>query len=235
MAKHILQDCKLYLSEFDLSGDMNAMALNYSADMQENTTFGNDTHVSLGGLKSVTMGHEGYFSAGTDEVDEVLFNKMAVANSVVTIGPTNGADGEIAYLMQSTVSEYSPGASVGDMMAFSVSSEANNDGLIRGTIMHTASRTSSGVGVTRQLGAVSADQKVYASLHVISGSGSLDIVVESDDNGSMTSDTNRLTFTNATGKTSEFLSLVGAITDDYWRVSYTVTGTLNFIVAIGIK
>jgi len=235
MAEYVLTDCKFYFNEYNLSGDMNALALNYSADMQENTSFSKDTHQFLGGLKSVTLGHEGYFSAGTDEVDPTLFTNIATANSVISIGPTDGADGEVAYTMQSILSEYSPGASIGEVMAFSVSAEANGDGLVRGTVMHNSSVSGSGDGTARQLGAVASGESVYASLHVLSGSGSLDVVVQSDDNGSMTSATNRITFTNATAKTSEWMSLAGAVTDDYWRVNYTVTGTFNFVVVIGIK
>jgi hypothetical protein len=48
----------------------------------------------------------------------------------------------------------------------------------------------------------------------------------------------RITFTTATGRTSQMLSVAGAITDDYWRVSYTIGGTggptFAFAVTAGI-
>lgn len=235
MAETVLTNCKLFFDEYDLSGDVNAIAINYSADMQENTTFSDDTHVSLGGLKSVTMGHEGYFSAGTDEIDPTLFNNMAVADAVMTVGPTTGADGEIAYTMQSVLSEYSPGGSIGDVFPFSVSAEASSSGLVRGTVMLNATVSSTGDGVARQLGAVSDGQSVYGAIHVTSGSGTLLVIAESDDNSGMTSSTARLTFTSITGKTSEWLSLPGPITDDYWRITYVVSGTFDFVVVLGIQ
>lgn len=236
MGKYVLEDCKFWLDQYDLSGDMNAMALNYSADMQEDTTFGSDgTHTFLGGLKSVTIGHEGVLNTGVGEVDEVLFNKVSSLGSIMTIGPTSGADGEVAYMLQTLISEYSPGASIGELLSFSVSGEANENGLIRGTIMSNSPSSSSGVGITRALGAVSTGKRVYATIHVISGSGSLDVIVVSDGDPAMGSPATRITFSNQSGPGSEFSSSSTVSIDDNWRIEYTVSGTFNFVVAVGIK
>jgi hypothetical protein len=236
MSKLLLTDSKIWFAEYDVSGDMNSVSLNYSADMQEDTTFSDDTHVMKGGLKSATMGGAGFFSAGTDEIDPTLFNNVAVIDNVISISPTDGSDGERAFTMPTVMSEYKPGASVGDMFAFTISAEASSDGLIRGTVMHNASRSSSGDGSARQLGALSASQTMYAALHVLSGSGTLDVDIYSDDNAGMTSEVERISFTQATAKTFEWKTLAGAVTDDYWRVKYTIgSGTWSFIVILGIK
>jgi len=53
----------------------------------------------------------------------------------------------------------------------------------------------------------------------------------------MTSATSRMVFAQATGITSEWLPLAGAITDDYWRLAVTVGGTtpsFNYVVVLGI-
>jgi hypothetical protein len=43
-------------------------------------------------------------------------------------------------------------------------------------------------------------------------------------------------FTAATTATSEFLSTAGAITDDYWRLTWTLSaGTATFAVVVGIQ
>jgi hypothetical protein len=89
---------------------------------------------------------------------------------------------------------------------------------------------------------VSASQKMYAALHVRSVSGTnptLDVVVQSDTVG-FPSATSRITFSQATATTNrhQFSSVAGAITDDYWRVSYTIGGTgtptFSFAVTVGI-
>ena len=88
-----------------------------------------------------------------------------------------------------------------------------------------------------QLGAVASGQIVAASLHVIAASGtSLDVTVESDSTSGMSSPTTQLTFAQATAIGGQFLSAVGPITDDWWRVSWTVVGgSFTFVVAIGIR
>jgi hypothetical protein len=70
-------------------------------------------------------------------------------------------------------------------------------------------------------------------------SPTLDVIVQSDDASGFPSATNRITFTQATGFTAEYATPVaGAITDDWWRVNFTIGGTASpnftFICVIGI-
>lgn len=241
MSTLCLQNQKFYLDGYDLSGDMNAIAINFAADMVEETAFGDDTHIFKGGLKVATMALEGYVEGGTDKVDEIMFNNMAVANKPISIGVETGADGELAYILQSILADYSPGGSVGEMFAFSVTAETSSEGLIRGTIMHNAAQSTSGNGTARQLGAVTSGQQLTAALHVIAASGStptLDITVESDDNSGMTSATTRATFTQATAIGSQVETLSGPVTDDWWRIDFTIGGgtpSFTFVVVLGIQ
>jgi hypothetical protein len=217
---------------------MSALVLNFGADMVEATTLCDDTHTMKGGLKSVTMAHEGFWSGGDGDVDDVLFDNLAIANTPISIAPTDGADGELAYTMQSILAEYTPGAAIGEMFAISVTAEASEDGLIRGTIMHNATRSSSGSGTARQLGAVAAGQSMFAALHVLSGSGTLDVIVQSDDDVGMASPTTQITFNQATGVEAQWGEAAGAITDDWWQIDYTIAGgspSFEFVVVLGIK
>jgi hypothetical protein len=50
------------------------------------------------------------------------------------------------------------------------------------------------------------------------------VLLESDDNGSFTGATTRHTFAQNTAISSEWASVAGAVTDDYWRISWTVGG-----------
>ena len=105
-----------------------------------------------------------------------------------------------------------------------------------------ASRTSSGNSTGIQLGTIAASQNMHASLHVFSASGTnptLDVTIESDDNGSYTSALTRMTFTQATAAGAEFLGPTAgpAGSDDYWRVAWTIGGTdtptFSFAVIFG--
>lgn len=233
----VLTNCKLYLAGRDLSGYLNALGLEYGAEPQDDTVFGDDTRSMVGGLKTVSMAHEGLWD---ETPDEDLFGAIGVVDKPVTIGPLTGAAGEVGYINRVLTASYQPGAEIGQLLKFSVAMQAT-DKLVRGTILHNTAQTSSGDGTGYQVGAVGAGQSLYAALHVYAASGTsptLDVIVQSDDNGGFSSPTSRITFTQATDRTSEWATPVaGAITDDYWRVNFTIGGTgpsFSFIVTIGI-
>lgn len=244
MATQVLTDVKLFAGAYDFSSDMNALALTYASEMRDATTFGNSTRINKGGLKSIVASLEGLWDAdGTDEPDDILFGTVGTSSVPVTICPQTGADGEVAFIFRSIQSEYSTGAQLGDLLAFNVSLEGSDGApLVRSTILHSAAsaRTSTGNGTARQIGAVASGQSLYASLHVIARSGTnptLDVKIQSDNASNFPSATDRITFAQKTAIGSEWSSVAGAITDDWWRVACTLGGTnpsFTFIVAAGI-
>lgn len=245
MSIFVHTNCKLFVAQYDFSGQMNKIAIDYSADAPDATTFGQTSHVrAAGGLKTWAASHEGLWEGGTDagNIDDALFSLMGLNDKLMTLGPTDGADGSPALFGLTVESDYSPGATIGDLFAFNVSAESSNT-LVNGTIMHNAARTVSGNGTARQLGLVTASKKLYMGLHVVSASGSsptLDVLIQSDALEGFASPTTRGTFTQAGAITSQWLTPVaGAIADDdWWRVNYTIGGggpSFTFIVSIGIQ
>ena len=235
---------KLWFGEYDLSGDMNAMRLSLGAARQDNTRFGDDTEIGAGGLTTILMEHEGiWLAADGDSVDDVLSAQMAVADLPISIGAETGADGEIGYLFRAMEGLYVPinAGVIGSMHRFRVSAEGSGgDRAVRSTIMHNATRTATSNGTARQLGAVSATQKLYATLHVITASAgdTLDVIVKSDSaSGFGVSPETQITFTQATAITKEYATVTGAISDDWFRVEYTIAGadpSFEFICLIGV-
>src|SRR5688572_28269 len=127
MASQVLTNAKLYCASFDLSGDLNAIALTYGADMLDGTTFGNSTRINKAGLKTVVAQCEGLWNAdGTDQADDVLFSRVGTREIPVTICPTTGADGEPAYLFRAAHSAYTQNGAVGEMFGFSVNMEGSD-------------------------------------------------------------------------------------------------------------
>jgi len=197
----------------------------------------------IAGNKSGTVNIEFMQDVATLGVDDTLYPLLGTADVVKSI-VANSADGSAAYLLKSIPLSYTPvmGAA-GELAMGTISGSSSTGPVVRGTLLHpsNAARTSSSTGTGRQLGAVAAGKSMYAALHVISASGTnptLDVILQSDDNASFTSATSRITFTQATGRTSQLSSVAGAITDDYWRVSYTIGGTdtptFAFAVTAGI-
>jgi len=243
MAQLILQNSKLYIAGHDFSGDMNALSLDYGSDLQEDTAFGDDTHSRAGGLKTILAAHEGFVNLADDGIDETLFGLIGTADTPTMICPIAGAENERSYMFLANHSEYNPGGAVGEMFQFGVRAEATGD-LIQSTVLHNASRTSTADGTGRNIGAVSASQFLYASIHVFAVSGTsptLDVILESDAGDTWTGDeSTRITFAEKSAISAEWATPVaGEITDAWWRIGWTIGGTdtptFGFIVSMGIQ
>jgi len=241
MASEVLTDAFMVLDELDLSGQSNSVALDYDVEILDETVFGNSTRVRKGGLFTLGMNASGFVDLADDGIDEKIFDEKIDSASALSLVPQGESEGNPGYTFVPNVSKYDLNLQHGALYAFEM--EATNKGakLVRGTLLgQETAASSSSASTARQLGAVSASQSLYASLHVISVSGgtpTLDAVVRSDDNAGMTTPTSRITFTQATAPTAEHLSLAGAITDDYFEINFTIGGStpvFRFVVLVGI-
>lgn len=240
----IVQHRRLYVAEFDLSGYLNGLNFQTSVEMQDDTVFGDAARSNVPGLETFDLECPGVWDAGAGLPDTVLFGHIALADKLFTATPVNGDEGAVAYFGRCTQGEYSFGGAVGDLNKFNVSLAASGGvGAIRGTVMGTGSKTSTASGTKRELGAVSATQKLYAGLHVLSVSGSsptLDVIVRSDANSSAGGETTRITFAQQTAVGSVWATPVaGAISDTWWDVQWTIGGsstpTFGIVVVVGIR
>ena len=238
----IVENRKLWVDQWDLSGDLQGVALELGHELQDDTVLGDSTRSHVPGLETMDLQHEGVWIAGVDQPDAIFEEHKGLADVLATVTPVNGTEGAIAYFCRTSRGLYTPGGKVGDLHQFSVSLKASGGyGAIRGTLMVNATKTSTATGTARQLGAVTAAQKLYAGLHVLTVSGTsptLDVTVKSDDASGFPSATTRGTFAQKTAADSEWLTPVaGAITDDWWRVDWTLGGTtpsFEFVVSVGI-
>lgn len=237
MSTDIIRDQKVWFDGYDISGVINSLALDLGRDSVDATVLGNDTRVNKAGLKTAALSLQGFYDA--TPYDEELQGNIGAADKVLTFGAT-GTEGAAVYFFKPVIGQYSYSGQVGDMFGFSLEAGAAYR-MVRGTLMENNSGiTSTADGTARQLGAVTAEQKIYAGLHVISAGGTptLDVTIESDASNSFSgSETTRITFSQMTAIGSQWQEVSGAITDTWWRVAYAVGGTdpdLDFIVSIGI-
>ena len=244
MNQALLRDCKMYVGAYDLSGDMNAHNLDYKADVKDITVFNNTSHKRLGGIKTVMSKHEGVWQAGVGLVDDALFNNLGLANVPITVCPTTGAVGEPCYSFDALQTDYAPALKMDDALRFSVSAEGSDgQNLVRCTVMHNGAEIATGNGSIIQLGAVTSLQNLFGWLHVLAESGTssptLNVIVQSAATGGFGSPTTRITFNAATGIGYQSANPVaGPITDQYWRVSWTISGStpsFTFVVSLGIQ
>jgi hypothetical protein len=229
MAKQTFTDVGLLLDGYDLSSGHNQAALTVERDTIDLTSFGQLNRDLFAGFGRVGIAHRGWFEAGTGTVNDAYTEAMTAGNLLHTILPTGGAEGDPAYSLVLQVASYTPlSGAVAEGIAWSLDGAAQMP-LVRGNVLHRATKSTTGTGTIFQLGAVGATQRIYAGLHLtaLSGTGTPTITcrLESDDAVGFTTPTTRATFTARTAIGAELISAAGAITDTYWRLAWTVSGT----------
>lgn len=235
--------CKVYLGEYDVSGDHNKVTADDGATEVDIRVFGNTAGNLVAGLWNPKLSGSGFIQFGPGLVNDALRLKKGLANVPVTMSPIAGAAGDIAVSTLALEASYTPiGSKVGDALAFVWNAVAQGVPLIGGNIFVPAgAQTASGVSSILQLGAVGAGQRLYAALHVLSASGTaptLDVTVKSAAAIGFAAPTTRLTFTTKTAAGADFLQLAGPITDQFWRMDFTIGGTgtptFSFVGFVGI-
>jgi hypothetical protein len=239
----VLKDIRTYIASLDATGFSNKAELAPDWEDLDSTTYGsNNAHERVNGLADSMVSIEGLYEAGDlSKPDDVFFAQLG-NNIPLTMAHTSGAAGTLAYLSNMMEASYKPGADVGKLFAWSADFSGNQP-VARGLILHPqgTARTASGTGSPFQLGAAAANKRMYANLHVFSKAGTtptLAVKLQSAASSAFGSPTDRATFTTASDLTSQSLSVLGAITDQWWRVSYTITGSAGqsflFAVSAGI-
>ena len=101
---------------------------------------------------------------------------------------------------------------VGEIAPFSVTKSQSSEIMVRGTIALDGNNCFNSTGAN--LGAVGATEKCYVAIHCTSVSGTstptITFKLQSDDNSSFTSPTDRITFTGITAIGADFQSVAGA-------------------------
>ena len=237
MAVYSFTDLVLYHHDFELQTYASSMSLEVSRADLDDTTFGDTYRSRTGGLYDAQLSIDGFLDdAASGDPDDLLFAEVGTSR-LTSICPQDAENEDLCFFGEFAEFAYQQGAQIGELHAFTVNASGTNKyGPIRGQVL-AKKRTASSSGNNQgyEISAVSSSQRVYAGLHVFSGSGTLDVDVQSDSSALMPSPTTRISFTQATGPTSEFASLAGPLSDDAWRASWTVgSGTWSFVVLIGI-
>lgn len=239
LTPQVLTDARIYYASLDATGYANKIEFATTVEDLDKTTFASGGwHERVGGLFDTQVTATMFWQAGDlSQPDDVLWSQLGVNTQPLTVAPTSGAVGTLCYLTKTMESAYKPAGDVGKL----VTAEATwmgNQPVVRGQILHPqgTARTTTGNGTGLQLGAVLASQRLYANLHVLSVSGttpSLTVKVQSSVDNTFASPTDRITFTAATALSAQASSLLGAVTDTWFRATWTITGTTpSFLFAV---
>ncbi len=242
MANLVLTDVLVLVNGADLTGNSNKLEVATSVEELDATDFySGGWREQVGGLASHEWTLEGYWEAGdTSKPDDRLWTDLGT--TACWTAAMQQATGSVAYLGNVYNGSHKIGGEVGTIAPLEARGLGNGR-VVRGQLLHPAAtaRTTTGTTTGVQLGALTASQAMFGALHVVSTSGtgpSLIVKLQSasTQGGSYT---DRITFTTATtSRTSQLSSVAGAVTDTWWRVSYTIAGTSPsylFAVAAGIS
>jgi hypothetical protein len=248
MAVLVLTSPSLYADELDLACFASQVTVDVQADELDATTFCTGGYrAPVAGLRSVTWSASGPadFATATasakSAADEVLAVDIGTLYTLSAV-PAGATVGNVGYFTQGrlfnrTIIE----GGAGELATHAVTFMGGTQ-LVRGVLEVDETITANGDSPGIQLGAVSSTQRIWAALHVLTVGGTstptLTVKIQSDDNDTFSSATDRITFTAATAKGAQFSSALGAVADDYWRAIWTVSGTspsFQARVLIGIQ
>lgn len=242
MSNRLAQNCKLWVAQFEFGLHLTSIKTAIECPPKDNTKF-NDTgyETRLAGIPSGSMDLDGYLDFGSSDVqpDDALEGTIfGAANKVATLGHYGGTAGNLAYLVKVHNGMYGWSMQTGEVIPFKASFHAE-ERLLVGHILDVRAITNAGTtyGTAFEWGAVGAAIPYHGHLHVTYlDCTNVVVKIQSDSNEEFDSPTDRLTFTTATGVTSERKSGTGAVTDTWWRTAVTVTGgngDATIAVAIG--
>lgn len=232
MAVQLTAEQQVLFGGYRLTGQVNTLGEAMTTAELDATVLGNLTEIKEPGLKGYGQGFEGFWSPTEDGG---LIGLQRTRNVPSTLALTTGAAGTRCRMVQAMIAEHEIGeASQGELLPFSYAL-GSMDAPRHGTLLHNAEATGNVTGTAFNLGAPSGT--IRAALHVFSGSGALDVLVQSATDEAFTTPNTRITFTTVptgTALTYEWAINVAPGTDPWWRISATNPATRDFAVALHV-
>ncbi len=169
MTKVSAQQTRVYLDEFDLSGDLNSSMLDVRNELANVTTFADKGPRRVEGNYDTTHQHTGFFDGATDGIDDAVFAALG-SDSDHYLAQLFGGDDEGAVGYESVVRiERQPRvARVGEAVSLSFDAAGSN-GTAHAAVLRNGSISGVGTGTGRDLGVTAAGQTVVVTARVIGG------------------------------------------------------------------
>jgi len=127
MATLIYKDAAIFIDGYDLSSAHSDITLAFSSEMQDETTFGDETRINKGGLQVVNVSGSGFWeNTAPNLVDDAYFGLMGTDDTVVSLYATGVTVGDSApggFAFKGVLSEFSVGGGVGGLLTFTVTIE----------------------------------------------------------------------------------------------------------------
>ncbi|WP_433114292.1 hypothetical protein [Micromonospora sp. CA-246542] len=223
MAIHSKQS-RVLINDAHVSGRVSGWSTTQSRSYGSVTGLLDDGERFVPGLLSGSMTVSGTFDSDPD----TLYDKVAAAAGVdngalITVLPDGFTVGKPALMAVADLSEFDVPASVSEAVTLSVTATAD-EAVELGVVLHGLQAETAGGNSSSVNNLASTANGGVAALHVSAFSGltGLTVKVQHSTDGSVWVDL--MTFTAATGKTSERKTVAGTV-NQYTRALWTVTGT----------
>lgn len=240
MGIQVMTNVRPFVAGSDLTGPTNKAALNVSREALESTTFGsNGAREFLGGLQGGAFNLEGF----ADYFDAARSGQLAWATLGAVTPFTLVPSGVVAEDVTSLafLGTVLPDAAImegaaGQLAPYKLGGNLTGP-LVMGSVIATpgTARGASSSTTALQLGAVSSALRMWCNLHVVSIAGTGTPTITAKLQSSPTAGgayVDRITFAAATVVSGQAGSVAGAITDTWWKLTYTISGTSpSFLIA----
>jgi hypothetical protein len=238
MSKLVLTNVRLFANAADLTAASNKAELQASVEAKEVTNYASAGWKEyLGGLGSGAVDAEGQWEAfDASKVDDSRWADLGGVGPW-SICPAGAAVTAPAYLTKALETSYALLGQVGDVAPWKAAASSAWP-LAQGQVANApgSALTVTGVGTAIQLGAVPAGKQLYSNLHVLSVAGTaaptITARIESDNAVGFPSPATQITFAAATAAGGQALRAAGAITDDWFRAAWTISGTNPSFLAL---
>lgn len=246
MAVEKFTDARVFFAGYDLTGQTNSVTLNRSVEVLDASVFGVGTRVNAPGLLDISADVAGFWDTSSEAIIGALFDELGqLTNSLPLILYPKNTENEVAYAFMATQESLELMGALGELHPFSAmfrnareEAAQNYHVPVQGYVgapfvLRSAAGNATGV----QAGALtSAQEMVFASMVTAEDTlTTMDFILESDDNSGFTTATTRATHTFTAANSADMTSVAGPITDDWWRVRWTLTGTsFTGVAAFGI-
>lgn len=242
MATFTLTNVGLLIDSLAVDGFANQLNLEASADEHDITT------LRSGGWRRKMVGHgmftlsaTGFQDFATTGVDPVFPVSAVGGLNYFAVCPTGGDSvADPAFFGSGRLNTYTPLTGAAGAPATFTFGWGGTGRLVQGQVLHpVAARTATGTGTAAAFTAPTAAQTLYAGFHVlaVSGTGSITFKIQTDDNSSFTSATDRITSSAFTAVGAGSGSLAGALTGEtHVRAAWTISGftSVTFAVVAGV-
>jgi len=244
----VLTGCRIFSGGYDLTGYSNKLEAGAEVEDKDVTTFlpASDPNIGwkkvIGGLGSATIKGGGNWEGTAGAIDEAAWAQLGTVVPL-SVYPADATEGALGYFTQTLTKSYQFLGAVGDVAPWAVEDDSSWP-LVRGFSLEApgTARTTTGVGTAIQIGTVPTGKFLYAALHVLSVTGTggptIAVKVQSDNAQGFPSSADQITFSTLGTIGSQIARIAGPITDDWYRVSYTITGvgpSFLFVVSAGIS